>query len=310
MKISRRRFLAVSSASAALAAVPFQRFALAQAPPASPPVTKFEVIRRNVGYFTGRGGTIGWLSHKDALLVVDTQFPDTAKLCLDGLRTRAGRVPDIVFNTHHHGDHTGGNGVFRPVVKRIVAHARVPELQKRQAAQQSAPNAAPPVVPDTTFDSTWSETLGDEQVRARHYGPAHTGGDAILVFERAQVVHLGDLLFHQMHPYIDRPSGASIQNWMKTLETIAKEMPAETIYIGGHAKPGEPVILARKDLLALRDYFDAALAHVQKGIKAGQSREEIASGSLPGFEQYHSSPPRLTLASTLGVAYDELTATP
>jgi glyoxylase-like metal-dependent hydrolase (beta-lactamase superfamily II) len=308
MKISRRQFIAASSASAALAALPFERFLFAQAPPAAPPATRFEPIRRNVGYFSGRGGTIGWLSHKDGLVVVDTQFPDTAKLCLDGLRERAGRAPDIVINTHHHGDHTGGNSVFKPVAKKLVAHARVPELQKQQAAQQAQPAAAAPVVADTTFESTWSESVADEKVTARHYGPGHTGGDAIVVFESAQIVHMGDLLFYQMHPFIDRPSGASIQNWMKTLETVTNAMPADTTYIAGHARPGQPVTVGRKELLALRDYFDAVLSHVRKGIAAGQSREAITAGALPGFEQYHSAPPRLTLASVLGVAYEELTA--
>lgn len=308
MPVTRRRFLTLSSAAAACTAVPFQRFLVAQAPPAAPPATKFELIRRNVGYFTARGGTIGWFSHKDALVVVDSQFPDTAKICLEGLRERAGRAPDVVLNTHHHGDHTGGNGVFKSVTKRIVAHARVPELQKKQwTAQQSQPNpnATEPTLPDTTFETRWSEAFADEQVSARHYGPAHTGGDAIVHFERANVVHLGDLLFRQVHPYVDRPAGASIQNWMKVIETITREMTADTVYIAGHAKEGLPVTVQRQDVLALRDYFDAVLNHVRKAMAAGQPKETItALSAVPGFEQYTST----RLPGVLAVAYDELSA--
>ena len=311
MSITRRRFLTLSSAAAALTAVPFHRLALAQAPAAAPPAAKFEAIRRNIGYFTARGGTIGWLSNPNALLVVDTQFPDTAKLCLDGLRERAGRAPDLVLLTHHHGDHTGGNGVFKGVVKKIVAHSRVPELQKQAAARQSPSSqpAAPPVLPDTTFDTAWSEEAGDERVTARHHGPAHTGGDAVIHFEKAHVVHMGDLLFHQRHPFVDRPGGASIQNWLKTLEQVATQMPGDTIYIAGHAKQGLPVTVSTKDVLVQRDYFDAVLSYVRKGIAAGQSKEEItALTALPRFEEYQSAPPALTLASVLGVAFDELSA--
>ncbi len=306
MSITRRRFLTLSSA-AAMTAVPFRGFAFAQAP-AAPPAATFEAIRRNVGYFTARGGTIGWLSNPGTLLVVDTQFPDTAKVCLDGLRERAGRTPDLVLLTHHHGDHTGGNSVFKGVVKKIVAHARVPELQK-QAAAQAQPNAASPVFPDATFEAVWTEEAGDERVTARHHGPAHTGGDAVIHFERAQVVHMGDLLFHQRHPFVDRGAGASIQNWLTSLEQIAKAMPGDTIYIAGHAKEGLPVTVSRKDVLQQRDYFDALLSHVRKGRAAGRSREEItALEALPGFEGYQSAPPRLTLATVLGVAFDELSA--
>src|SRR5262245_10556470 len=94
------------------------------APP--PPVTEFVPLRRNVGLFTCRGGTIGWLAGKDALVAVDTQSPQTAAIFLEQMPGRAGRTLDAVINTHHHGDHTGGNGVMRPATKTIVAHANVP----------------------------------------------------------------------------------------------------------------------------------------------------------------------------------------
>jgi hypothetical protein len=85
-------------------------------------------------------------------------------------------------------------------------------------------------------------------------------------------------------------------------------MPADTTYIAGHARPGQPVVVDRSALLRQRDYFDAILTYARKGIAAGQSKEEIAKlDNLPGFEVYQSSPPRLTLASNLAVAYDELT---
>src|SRR5436190_23243387 len=131
MKIDRRQFIALSSG--ALAVSPFARASGAQAPAqtpaqAQPPaVPKFEDVRRNVGIFTMRGGTIGWLINKDAALAIDTQFPDTAKTCVDGLKQKAaGRGLDLVINTHHHGDHTGGNAVFRAEAKKLVAQAGVP----------------------------------------------------------------------------------------------------------------------------------------------------------------------------------------
>lgn len=291
-----------------MAAGPFRTLLQAQAPQ-PPPQPRFEAIRRNVGYFTARGGTIGWLSNKDALVTVDTQFPDTAQLCVDGLRERAaGRGIDVAFNTHHHGDHTAGNAIFKAAAKKLVAQVRVPELQRKVAAQATT-TAAPPVVADTTFDKTWSDSFGDERVTAKHYGPGHTGGDAIVHFERAQVVHMGDLFFHELHPRIDRPSGASIQNWIVTIDAVAKEMPADTIYIAGHARPGLNVTTGRKELLRLRDYFDALLSHVRQGIAKGQSKDDIVKlAALPGFDSHQSSGTILTLAGALGVAYDELTA--
>lgn len=307
MSVTRRQFLYVSSVVGGALALPLPRWAFAQAP-AAPPATQFDVVRREVGIFTGRGGTIGWLVNKDAVIVVDTQFPETAKICLEGLKERAGgRGPDVLFNTHHHGDHTSGNIVFKGVTKRIVAQSNVPGLQKKAAEQAQPPATDQQAYADRTFDEAWNEDAGREHVTARYYGPGHTGGDAIIHFENANVVHMGDLLFHQRHPFVDRPGGASMQNWLKTVETIAKDMPADTLYIAGHSKEGLPVIVRRDALQKQRDYLDAVLTHVRKAIAAGKSKQEAtALETLAGFESYEAAPPRLTLATVLGVAYDEL----
>jgi cyclase len=319
MKLDRRQFIALSSG--ALAVSPIARVFGAeaiQAPPqaaaqvpgqaaAPPAVPKFEDVRRNVGVFTMRGGTIGWLVNKDAALAVDTQYADTAKTCLDGLKQKTGgRGLDLVINTHHHGDHTGGNAVFRAEAKKLVAQAGVPALQRTVAA--ATPNSPAPVVADATFDKTWSEKFGDETVTAVYNGPGHTGADAIVHFERAHVVHMGDLLFYERHPRVDRAAGASIQNWIKILEKVSTDMPADTIFIAGHAKEGLPVTVDRKAVLRFRDYFDAVLALTRKGIAQGQTKDALAAtAALPGFEGYQGGGV-LTLSGVLGVAYDELTA--
>ena len=306
MSISRRQFLATSSVL--LVATPARRL-LAQQPAAaaSAPETAFHTIRSNVGCFTGRGGTIGWLSTPDALVVVDTQYADTAEICLEGLPGRKGRTIDRVFNTHHHADHTGGNGVFRKVSTKIAAQKNVPDLQRTAYATSKEPQ----VYADSTFDATWSETVGKERVTASFRGPGHTGGDAIVHFEHADIVHLGDLLWIDVHPFIDRPGGASIENWMTILEHVSKTMPAATTYIAGHAQRGLPVTADRHALARQRDYFDAALTHARDGIAARKSRDEIiALPVLRGFESCQALIPRLSLAATLGAAYDELTSAP
>jgi cyclase len=309
MKLDRRQFLAFSSSALALS--PFARtFAQGQPPPA---VAKFDDVRRNVGIFTMRGGTIGTFVNKDAVLVIDTQYPDTARACLDGLKQKIGnRSIDTIFNTHHHADHTGGNAVFRAEAKRIIAQANVPELQRKAAAaappNPSAPTPPPPTVADATFDKSWSQDFGDEKVTAWFNGPGHTGGDAILQFERAHVVHMGDLMFFERHPRVDRPAGASIQNWITILEKVTKQMPADTIYIAGHARDGAAVTVDRQAVLRFRDYFDAVLAHTRKAMAGGQTKEAVAAAtSLPGFETYQGGG-ALTLGGVLGVAYEELTA--
>lgn len=304
MSLTRREFVLMSSAAAAVAATRNVLFAR-QAP--APPAGSFGMVRADVGTFTAQGGTIGWLVNQDAVVVVDTQYARSAPLCLEGLKERSGgRTIDLVFNTHHHADHTGGNGVFQPVSKKIVAHARVPALMKQFNVQ---PNAPEPVLPSATFDNTWSEQMGRETVSAKHHGPAHTGADAVLHFERANVVHMGDLLWLDLHPRVDRPAGASIQNWLRTLETVSKAMSHEAVFIAGHARAGLPVAVKGDAIVRQRNYFDAILAHVRKGVADKKSQEEIvAVEALPGFEGVQAINATINLKAVLTAAYEELTA--
>jgi len=307
MTFTRRQFIYSSTyaaAGTALLRAPLGAQAPAQQPP--PVVTKFEELRRNVGIFTGRGGTIGWLATPDGVVAVDAQFPDTAKACVEGLQQRSPKGIQLLINTHYHGDHTGGNIAFRPAVKTIVQQERCAKLHKEFTTKNNTvENQA---YADVTFGESWSATMGDEKVWARYDGPGHTGGDAVIRFEKANVVHMGDLMFNRLHPRVDRPSGASIKNWMNILERVAKQHK-DALFIFGHAKQGMPITGSAQELLHLRDYFTAALEHVQKGIKAGQSQEQIVGiETLPKFEDHASSGQILTLKNTLTAAYEELAA--
>lgn len=307
MSPSRRDFLATSAAMAAGAMLGRPLDALASRPVQTMQQANFTPIRRNVGTFTMRGGTVGWLVNPGAVAVVDTQFPAEARTLLAGLQERSGnRGVDVLINTHHHGDHTGGNGVFAGVARRVVAHGMADQHMRRapqppQQAQQQPPQQQPapqqqptqpppppPLYPDLTFTHSWSAELGDERIVARHHGRAHTSGDAVITFERANVVHMGDLAFHRRHPVVDRAAGASMRNWARVLEHVVNGHARDTIYIFGHAGEGLPVTGSSADLLQFRDYLGAVLAFVERHVAAGRSREEVLAMRAPlaGFEAW------------------------
>jgi glyoxylase-like metal-dependent hydrolase (beta-lactamase superfamily II) len=271
------------------------------------PVTPvFTDLRRNVGFFTGRGGTVGYLVDAKGVAVVDSQFPDSAKLLINGLNERSkGRPVDRLINTHHHGDHTGGNIAFKGIATKVVAHAKAAEHMKAPPGQN--PPATEQLYPDSTFTDVWREQIGDEWIRAKHYGRAHTSGDAVITFERANVAHLGDLGFNQRHPVTDGPAGATVRGWVAVLEAAAKDHSNDTIYIFGHANTGLPVTGARADLMKFRDYLSAVLTFVGAQIKAGRTRDEIMAmrDPLSGFESFgpFGNPGAREIRT---VAYDEL----
>jgi glyoxylase-like metal-dependent hydrolase (beta-lactamase superfamily II) len=167
-----------------------------------------------------------------------------------------------------------------------------------------------PMLPNLCFAEGFGQGFGDESLSARYFGPAHTKGDIVTLFQQANVVHLGDLVFNRMYPVIDRPGGASIRGWVTVLEKIAAEYPKDAIYIYGHGQAKFGVTGTTADLLVFRDYLSALLAHVETEIKAGKPKEEIQKlENLPGFPDFHVPPGRGNrLGSNLGTAYDELTS--
>jgi glyoxylase-like metal-dependent hydrolase (beta-lactamase superfamily II) len=159
-----------------------------------------------------------------------------------------------------------------------------------------------------TFGTTWSASIGPEKIWAKYFGAGHTGGDAVIVFEKANIVHMGDLMFNKMHPFIDRPNGASVRNWITVL-TRAENDHRDATFIFGHAKAGLPVVGTRTEIANFRSYLSAVLDAAQKAVTAGQPLAElIRLTALPGFEDYAGSGARLSLAGALTAAYEELTA--
>ena len=294
---SRRTFL--RRLGTAFAAAPF----LSTVAPTLAQADGFDTLRASVGTFTQRGGTIGWLLTDDGLVVVDTQYPESAPDCWNGLRDRSESPLAMVINTHHHGDHVGGNGVFAQYTDRLVAHANVPDLMRASAEEE-----AKPTYPTETFEDTWSETVGDETLTLRSRGPAHTGGDAIIVFENANIVHIGDLVFNRAYPFIDVGGGADSKNWISSLETIHDALDDDTIVIHGHGNPEFGPTGGREDLLVMRDFLTALNEYVTQQRQAGASLEEMKQKEvLEGFEAFDFDW-ALSLADCIEAVYQEQTS--
>src|SRR6188474_1360628 len=87
-----------------------------------PNTYEMKPLRRNVGIFSEKGGTIGWLIQPDSIVVVDTQFREQAGHLIDEIKKFPAAPMPYLINTHHHGDHTSGNIAFKGLAQHVLAH--------------------------------------------------------------------------------------------------------------------------------------------------------------------------------------------
>jgi glyoxylase-like metal-dependent hydrolase (beta-lactamase superfamily II) len=259
-------------------------------------------LRGNTGIFTEKGGTIGWLISNEQVVVIDAQFPEQAGHLIKQIKSRTTHPVDVLFNTHHHGDHTSGNIAFQGYASKIVAQKNSKINQMKSAKSRGTENKQ--LFPDLTFQTSWSITIGNEPVKAYYFGPAHTNGDSIIHLENNNIVHVGDLVFNRRFPYIDKAAGASIQNWILVLEKIQQSFDKDTLFIFGHALNPKAVTGNKEDLKAMGNYLSKLLSYIQKEIKNGENLEKLLkTTTIPGAEEWKGN----GIERSIRAAWQELT---
>jgi glyoxylase-like metal-dependent hydrolase (beta-lactamase superfamily II) len=262
-----------------------------------------KMLNKTTGIFTEKGGTILFKFSKQGIIVVDSQFPDQADHLITEIKKRNDKPFELLINTHHHGDHTGGNKKFEGIVNRVLAHDNSKANQMRVAKANNTEAAQ--LYPSQTYDKVWSEKIGKDRITLQYFGPGHTNGDSLVYFEHDGIVHTGDLMFNRRHPFVDRSSGASIRNWIKVLDMTMITFPKSTTYVFGHAAEGYPVLGSKDDLLAFKNYLDALLMHVSKEIALGKSKEEIVKATgIPDAPEWKGD----GITRPLTAAFEELTS--
>jgi glyoxylase-like metal-dependent hydrolase (beta-lactamase superfamily II) len=267
------------------------------------PAWKIKMLADDIGIFTEKGGTILFLLTKKGMVVVDSQFPDTAGHLIEELKKKNTKPFKYLINTHHHGDHTGGNIAFKGLAEHVVAHVNSKANQLRVAGEQKT--AADKFhIPDVTYgEEGWTAKVHKETIKAHYFGAGHTNGDSMIHFEKANIVHMGDLVFNRRHPYIDKTAGANIANWIVLLDKATTTFDAKTQFVCGHAASGYDVLLKAEDLKAFGDYLGNLLKFTEAEIRAGKTKEEILkSKEIPGSPEWKGD----GIERPLGAAYAEL----
>ena len=292
----------------------------------------------------GRGGNIGLAVTSEGVVVIDDQFADLAPGIHEQIKSVTSQPIRFLINTHHHGDHTGGN-VFFIKMTTIVAHNNVrkhmlagpqeaaanstrridsltaqiaklekdspqskdlPELRnqldsaKKTLESSKAIKVSEIPAPNVTFDREMRIYLGGKEVQVFHVKRGHTDGDSIIYFPQDKVVHMGDLFFNKIIPFIDGAHGGSTAEWIETLDAVMARADPAAQYIPGH---GEVTTVA--DLKAFKQYFIDLHAAVKKAVDAGMTREQaVKEVKLEQYSSYNGYAQRFP--ANVGTVYDEM----
>ena len=215
-----------------------------------------ELVKDGLYNITGPGGNVGVRVTPEGVILVDDKFPQD----FDEIQQLVGQVSDLpvryVINTHHHGDHSGGNVGYINIAE-VVAHQNARDNMIR--GNQDAP-------PRMVFTDQTAVYLGGVEVRAFYLGTGHTNGDAVVYFPDLETVHGGDLL-HGIAPFIDYANGGSSRGWIATVNNILA-MNFDT------AIPGHGAVMTRADVVAFRNQMEAVRSHMAALISGGMTRSD------------------------------------
>lgn len=241
-------------------------------------------VTDNIFMLMGKGGNIGLFTGADGTFVIDDQYAPLTEKILAAIKSAGGNTPRFLLNTHYHGDHTGGNENLGNTGALIVSHHNVRLRLKNgsyiQAFGMKSPPAKNVALPVVTYSDDMHFHINNETVRAVHVPSAHTDGDSFIHFQKANVVHAGDIFFNGFYPFIDAAGGGSMQGMVRAVDSILAITDANSKIIPGHGPLAD-----RSQLVAYRNMLDTAYTRLLKLKNAGVSAEDaVVEGPLDDLE--------------------------
>ncbi|MDN3639498.1 MBL fold metallo-hydrolase [Simiduia curdlanivorans] len=233
-------------------------------------------VAEGIYMLTGSGGNMGLSVGDDGAFLIDDQFAPLTDKIQAKIATLSDQQVKFLINTHWHFDHTGGNENFGKRDAIIVAHHNVRTRLEAggviEAFKKEVPPAPSVALPVITFEESLSFHFNGETIHVEHPAPAHTDGDAIVFFDKANVVHMGDTYFNGFYPFIDASSGGSVLGVIQAVDSVLKKIDGKTKIIPGHGK-----LSNKAELQAYHDMLAAVYAEVKKLKAKGMSVEAVVA---------------------------------
>ena len=269
----------------------------------APPPGPIEKVADNLYMIPGAGGNSGVFITANGVVLVDTKNPNNGQLILDQIKTVTDKPITHIINTHTHGDHNGSN-IFFPATVEVVTQENTKANMQKMPAFQDAANAHG--LPDRTFTDRMTVLSGNDAIDLYYFGPAHTSGDALVVFRNARVMHAGDMFAGKGQPLIDRPNGGSGVEYGATIGKAAAAIKNVDRVIPGHS-----TVMTWQDFVMFGEVNRAALDYARQAMKAGKAPEDAMKEfklpekfSAAGYT--YAGGGRGGAAGNMGIIFEEL----
>jgi glyoxylase-like metal-dependent hydrolase (beta-lactamase superfamily II) len=221
---------------------------------------------------TGSGNVALYVSNEGAI-VVDDKFEVDYENLIAAMKSVTTQPIRYVFNTHQHGDHTGGNATFLALPAEIIVHRN---------ARANMASAKMPGVPRVSFTDEAEVFLGGKEVRSRHFGRGHTNGDAVVYFPAQRVIHTGDLFVNGPYFIPNYKDGGSLREWPRTIDEVLK-------WDFDIVVPGHGPVATRADLVKFRGRLAEMWDRISVLSRGGKSREDISAMLKAEFSEFGNS---------------------
>jgi cyclase len=285
--------------------------ALQQTPAGQPAPMVIEVdkLKDNLFVLKGGGGNTAVFVTSTGVVVVDTKNPGWGQPILDKIKTLTDKPVTTIINTHTHGDHVSGNVEF-PATVDVITHENTKTYMEQANpvySLQTGPQNnlfkqnAGKGLPKRTFKDTMTVGRGADAIDLRYYGPAHTGGDAFVIFKSHRVMHVGDAMPTRALPIMDRNNGGTGVGYARTMARAASEKNVDTIINGHNTTTTTPA-----DLRLYSEFVGDFVKFVQDAKKAGKTVDDVVStwATPPKYTDYGKADPARVRADAQ-VIWDE-----
>ena len=213
----------------------------------------------------------------DGIFIIDSMYPQMHQKIVDALRKLSPQPIRYIVNTHLHGDHTGGNDAMARIGAVVISQEN---MRKRMAAAPTPPVAG--MLPGLTYTDSLTLHFNGEEIFIYHPVPAHTDGDSIIYFKKANVMHVGDVPASLRYPNIGVNDGGTVDGMMTAGRDVMKVANANTKIIPGHLGP----VVGFKEIEQQLVMFAAVRDRITALIKAGKTEAEVvASKPTKDFDE-------------------------